>query len=65
MNIGLVDDIVAVVLGLLTSLIVVGYIFLAILKHKYRKFWLWLLILIEVGALTFTIQQGLYLQIER
>ena len=55
MNIGLVDDIVAVVLGLFTSLVVICYILLAIVKHKQRKLWLWLLIVIEIGALSFTI----------
>jgi hypothetical protein len=62
MNRGLVDDIVAVVLGLSTSLLVLGYILIAVLKYHYYKFWLWLLILIEVGAFSFAVQQSLYFQ---
>ena len=64
MNLGLVDDIVAVALGLSTSLFVLAYILTAVFKHHYYKFWLWLLIMIEVGAFTFTVQQSLYFQKE-
>ncbi len=54
MKIGLIDDIVAIVLGMAATLYLLIIIGLAILKYKSYGLWFILLVGIEVGLVAFT-----------